>query len=107
VVVSDWRSRLWQRIRRHVEVRDIVIIALLLLNFLFTASYVNHSQSAARAQQAAGQRAGAAIIAKVCTGFGELAAQKPPAGNPKTNPSRAFDQGQHAVLVGIGQDLCR
>jgi hypothetical protein len=88
------------RARRSLLARDIVIICLLLLNFLFTAHYVNSQQSAA-------QRAGAKVIAKVCAGFARLAAEKPPAGNPATNPSRAFDQGQHATLVGIGADLCR
>lgn len=58
-------------------------------------------------QQQASQRSGAAIIKKVCVDFGELAANKPPPGNPKTNPSRRYDQTNHLILTGIGADLCR
>jgi len=65
-------------------------------------------QAAEKRQQEASARAGVLIVHKLCVSFGKLAAEKPPAGNPATNPSRAFDQGQHAVLVGLGSDLgCR
>jgi hypothetical protein len=88
------------RSRRAVAVLIVVLFALEGLNLEFTAQYENHTQQAQRTQSAA-------IIRKVCAGFGELAAEKPPAGNPAKNPSRAFDDTQHAVLVGIGHDLCR
>jgi|HubBroStandDraft_2_1064218.scaffolds.fasta_scaffold01897_2 hypothetical protein len=88
------------RSRRAVAVLIVVLFVLEGLNLLFTAAYENHTQAQQRAQ-------GAVVVRKVCAGFAELAADKPPAGNPKTNPSRAFDQRQHAILTGIGEDLCR
>jgi hypothetical protein len=105
--------------RRSLIARDVAIILLLLLNFVFTARYVNTSRAAEQRQQAAfvaaekrqqeaAARAGTVIVRKLCTSFGELAELKPPAGNPKTNPSRRFEQQQHATLDEIGPDLgCR
>jgi hypothetical protein len=79
----------------------LVIAALLLANFLFTASYENHTQAAARAQ-------GILVEEKICATLGQLAALKPPPGDPATNPSRAFDDRLHATLDGLGPDLgCR
>lgn len=53
-------------------------------------------------------KAGLLIEAKLCSTFGRLAALKPPPGDPKTNPSRAFLQDEHATLVQLGDDLgCR
>ena len=62
-------------------------------------------EAAQRQDQAAQKRESQMLVAKVCTGFGKLAAEEPPAGNPKTNPSRAYLQSEHATLVGIGADL--
>ena len=42
---------------------------------------------------------------KLCTTFGKLAANKPPAGNPETNPSRAYEQRQAVILDELGADL--
>ena len=42
---------------------------------------------------------------KLCQTFGELAALKPPAGNPATNPARSYDQQLHATLSQLGTDL--
>jgi hypothetical protein len=70
-------------------------------NLFWTA----HEVHASRASQ---QRAGAVLEQKLCTTFRKLAANKPPAGNPRTNPSRAYDQNQHAILDELGADLgCR
>ena len=35
----------------------------------------------------------------------KLAANKPPAGNPETNPSRAYEQRQAVILDELGADL--
>jgi hypothetical protein len=51
------------------------------------------------------QAAGAALSRKLCSTFGTLAALHPPEGNPKTNPSRAYEQEEHAALVQLGTDL--
>lgn len=62
----------------------------------------------ARQQQAEQARQGKLIEQKLCTSFSRLAALKPPAGAPGKNPSRAYLQGEHAILVGLGTDLgCR
>ena len=37
----------------------------------------------------------------LCTALGQLASEKPPAGNPATNPSRAYAQQQHATFVEL------
>ena len=88
------------------------VIALLALTLVtgggnLWASYaeVHAAQSAQRSEQAAQQRQGAILGEKLCTTFGALAALKPPAGNPRTNPSRAFDDNLHAKLDELGADL--
>jgi hypothetical protein len=58
-----------------------------------------------RHEQAEQRAAGAQVIRKLCTTFGELAANKPPAGNPDTNPSRGYDQRNHRILDGVGPDI--
>lgn len=69
---------------------------------------VHADRAAQRHEQVEQQQAGAALERKLCTTFGKLAANKPPAGNPKTNPSRAYDQNNHAILGQLGADLgCR
>ena len=55
--------------------------------------------------QAAERRSGQLLERKLCQTFGKLAANRPPAGNPLTNPSRAYDQRNHADLVQLGGDL--
>lgn len=82
------------------------------LSLFWTAHEVHASQAAIHAEyvheQAAQQRAGVMLGQRLCTTFGRLAELKPPAGNPKTNPSRAFDDNLHATLDQLGTDLgCR
>lgn len=78
-------------------------------NLFWTAHSVGASQSAIQAaqhrEQVSQQRAGVILGEKLCTTFGALAALKPPAGNPRTNPSRAFDDDLHAKLDQLGTDL--
>lgn len=56
-------------------------------------------------EQAAQRQAGVILGEKLCITFAQLAANEPPAGNPEANPSRAFDQKEHAILVDLGTDL--
>ena len=51
------------------------------------------------------QEAGVILSRKLCVTFGALAALKPPSGNPKANPSRAYEQELHATLDQLGTDL--
>jgi len=64
-----------------------------------------HAQADDRAAQ---QRQGRVLERELCTTFRKAAALKAPAGNPATNPSRAYLQGEHLVWTGILADLgCR
>jgi hypothetical protein len=59
-------------------------------------------------EQAAQKAAGVVLGDKLCSTFDTLSALKPPAGNPKANPSRAYEQELHAALDQLGTDLgCR
>ena len=60
---------------------------------------------AEQTEQAAQRAAGVILEQKLCTTFGKLAANKPPAGNPETNPSRAYEQRQAVILDELGTDL--
>ena len=92
------------------------VVALLVLTLITGAgnlwaswTEVHASQAAIQAayvrEQKSQQRAGVILGEKLCTTFGKLAANKPPAGNPRTNPSRAYDQDEHAILDELGTDL--
>lgn len=93
--------------------RTAVILLILTLiagagNLAASFAEVHHANAVQQQQETAQQRQGRMIEAKLCSTLGKLAALKPPPGDPETNPSRAFDQSEHAVLVQIGTDLgCR
>ena len=86
-------------------------------NLYWTAHEVNSNAAAqqrqqasqqqqAAAEQAAQQRAGAATEGKLCKSLAPLASLatlKPPAGNPASNPSRAFEQELSARLAPLAQ----
>jgi hypothetical protein len=61
-----------------------------------------HEQAMQKASQ---QAAGAAISRKLCITFGKLAANKPPSGDPATNPARRYEQDNAAILAELGPDL--
>ena len=75
--------------------------------------WINHAvhdsqaaiQAAQHREQVMQQQAGAILEAKLCTTFRELAALKPPAGDPGRNPSRKYEQEEHATLDQLGADL--
>ena len=85
-------------VRNAVVFLTLLSIALSAAGLLFTAHYVNVTR-------AAQQRQGAAFEHKICTTLAKLAREKPPAGDPATNPSRAYLQDQHATLAELGPDL--
>ncbi len=99
-------------VRRALVWLFVLSVILAGANLLWTAHEVHASQAAIQAgyirEQAAQKRQGTILGVKLCTTFGRLAALKPPAGNPKTNPSRAFEDNLHATLDQLGTDLgCR
>lgn len=59
-----------------------------------------------KAQREAQRAAGAALERKLCTTLGPLAVLatlKPPAGNPRDNPSRAYEQRLAAAVAPLAQ----
>ena len=106
----------WARRRASALVLVALILGLSGANLLWTAHEVASATAAQRAQaaaqqraqraaQAAAQRAGEAVGRKLCTSLEKLAALTPPAGSATANPSRAYEQAQHATLAELGPDI--
>lgn len=105
------------RLQGRAIVVLFLIAALSGVGNLFWTAHEVHSAAAAQQREqamqqreaaavlAAQQRQGAALEQRLCTTLGRLTALKPPPGNPAANPSRAFDQQQHAVLAQLGPDV--
>ena len=87
---------------RPVRRALVFLFALAVLLAAFGLFWINH---AVHDSQAAQRIQGQAVERKLCTTFGTLAALKPPTGNPRTNPSRAFDDDLHTTLDQLGTDL--
>ena len=83
----------------------VLTLALSAASLLFTAHEVNRVRAQFAAQAAVSRHQGEMVERKLCTSFGRLAALKPPPGNPKVNPSRAYLQDQHTRLDELGSDL--
>jgi type II secretory pathway pseudopilin PulG len=65
-------------------------------------------QVALRATDAAilaAARAGQGTSISLCTSLEKLAALQPPPGNAAANPSRLYEQKEHAILAGLSADL--
>lgn len=81
-----------------------VAIGALLLSLALGGVYMYQRHNAVQQEQLARQQ-GELLEQKLCTSFSRLADLKPPAGNPATNPSRAYLQQQHTALDTLGTDL--
>ena len=96
-------------VRRALVFLFVLAAILGALSLFWTAHEVHVSAAAIRAEQQreqiAQRQAGAALEQKLCTTFDRLAALKPPAGNPVTNPARGYDQKLHVTLDQLGADL--
>jgi hypothetical protein len=64
--------------------------------------WINH---AVHDSQAAQQRQGQQVLAKLCATLDRLAALKPPSGSAASNPSRAYEQQLHATLAQLSPDI--
>lgn len=84
--------------RRAIVSLFALSLAVAALSILFTIGYGHRSAGAQ-------QRQGAQLEQKLCTTLDRLAALRPPPGSPGDNPSRAFEQQQHAVLAELGPDV--
>lgn len=94
----------------------VLLIVTGLGNLWATYSSYHHFQDQYNAQQAENKRQDQtqkasqkaqdiAVQKKICTTLSALAALKPPPGDAKKNPSRAYDQQLHDVLAGLGPDI--
>ena len=84
------------------------VVILVVIAFLINGAGLFWQAHQSSASHTAQQRSGQLLERKLCQTFGELAANRPPAGNPATNPARAYDQRQHDILDQLGTDLgCR
>lgn len=106
-VINNWRA--W--VRKNINLIVVLVVVIGISGgSLILASNVANSQATQdarirQAQQKAQEKAGQVVENKLCTTFGRLASLQPPPGNPTTNPSRAYLQDQHEVLVQLGQDI--
>jgi hypothetical protein len=114
MIVTGGYPRVWRRVAQQQGMhgrpatpgRAIALaMASILLALGLNVAYTTWSVESSRSAQ---QHQGELVERKICTTMAHLAALKPPAGNPVTNPSRAFDQNLHSALDGLGFDLgCR
>ena len=86
----------------------LAMSALVGLTLIVGAGTLWASWDEVHSSQAAQKRQGQAVEVKLCSTFGRLGALKPPPGDAKKNPSRAYEQSLHTALVQLGTDLgCR
>jgi len=99
----------WLAMTRGARYAVVVLFALNLMvgstAYLAAVSYFHSAQVVQQREQAAQRRQGAVLEQRLCTTLGRLAALKPPRGDPASNPSRAFEDEQHAVLAQLGPDV--
>jgi hypothetical protein len=91
--------------RRPVLLAVIGFALSVALSAGYTTWSVQSGQDAQRHERAVQQRQGAVIEGKLCAALDRLYTEKPPAGNPVTNPSRAYLQDLHARFAEIRADL--
>ena len=86
-----------------------ILVALMLITCaanLVTSRVQFDDYTASQAREQAQQRAAGVVVErKLCQTLGAVASLQPPPGNPKTNPSRAYDDQLHARLGKLGPDL--
>ncbi len=103
--MSRWKPTPLQGMAFLVALTLIVGGGNLLSGYTQARSQAHAVLVAEQHEQAAQRAAGALLEARLCATLATLAADKPPAGNPRTNPSRAYEQNQHATLDELGPDL--
>lgn len=106
--------RLPERFRRAPLLYSFVflmVLALALSGLAYLTS-VSHANSLLaqlkqqqRQEQASQQHQGAVLEQRLCTTLAEQAANEPPPGNAAGNPSRAWEQREHAILAQLGPDV--
>lgn len=103
---ADGLSTAVRRALVYLFVTSLVLSAAALFAAIRIGNSNTDAISAAQhREQAAQQHAGLLVEQKLCATFSRLAANEPPPGNPRTNPSRRYDQENHAILVQLGADI--
>jgi hypothetical protein len=98
--VSDAGAGRPRHVGRGLFIASLLGLVLIMGAFNLLATYqAVHNADHAREVQAA------TIEAKICATLHALAALKPPAGNPATNPSRKYLQVQHDTIADLSTDL--
>jgi len=88
-----------------------LIILFLLPSLIAVAAVIGviiltfSNQAAQRRDQEMQARQGQIVEEKICHTLHALAAHTPPPGNPKSNPSRGYLQGQYTTLIQLAPDL--
>lgn len=102
-----WLRRLAGHLPRYRSA--IIVVALVVAasgsSLLWAARQQHGYEVSIHRAHVARLRGEQAVVDKLCLTFGKLAERQPPAGDPKANPSRAYEQWQHGVLVQLGSDL--
>jgi hypothetical protein len=77
----------------------LVIIGVAIgVSFFVTQEQITAAKNASAAQSSQ-------FEAHLCRTLDTVKALQPPPGNPNTNPSRAYDQQEHAALAQLAADL--
>ena len=86
-----------------------LLLALVLVmgasNLLASYLIEQNGQGQQRQAEQAAQKAGNEIEVKLCTDVGTMSRLAPPAGNPASNPSRAYEQAEHRTWRGLYDSL--
>ena len=84
------------------------VIFLFLLNLLLTVVLLFAVIHYVNSEQAAQQQAAQKEVGALCADLGTMARIPPPAGDPKTNPARAYAQAEHRAWQGLYTSIrCR
>jgi hypothetical protein len=82
----------------------LAALSSLLLAIVIGGAYL-YSYHTLQVQKSNEQRQGVLVVGKICHTLDAIAALEPPPGDPTANPSRAYEQQFHEVIVQLGPDL--
>ena len=85
--------------------RRYAFVALAALSLLLSGAALLGAIRYYHVEQAAQQRQGAVFERRLCETLAEQAANEPPPGSAPVNPSRAWEQREHAILAQLGPDV--
>lgn len=83
----------------------LAVVSALLVIFIAIAGSHFVTQTEINNAKQTQQQQSALFENRLCSTLDAVKALQPPPGNPATNPSRAFDQEEHAALSQLASDL--